>query len=51
MGRHKKDITKSTYIKFRVEPELRRVYFSICRKNKKIPSKELRLIVENICNK
>lgn len=49
MGRHKKEITKSTYIKFRVEPKLGKKFFALCKKNKTIPSKKLRLFVESEC--
>ena len=50
MGRKKLDITKSIYIRFRVEPKLGKKFFALCKKNKIVPSKKLRLFVENECN-
>ena len=47
MGRHKKDIIKSVYVRFRVEPEFRKQYFLSCKKRKTTPSKEMRQFMLN----
>lgn len=45
--RTKQEITKSVYIRFRIEPKSREIYFRLCKKNDIKPSKELRLFVLN----
>ena len=45
MGRHKQEITKSIYLRFRIEPELRKKFFAYCKKNKVNPSKEMRQFI------
>jgi hypothetical protein len=50
MGRPKQEITKSVYIRFRVEPKLRKQYMSFCKKNNFKPSNRLREFVLNDLN-
>lgn len=45
MGRNKLEIKKSIQIRFRIEPELRKEFFSYCKKNKTNPSKEMRQFI------
>lgn len=45
MGRNKLEIKKSVQVRFRIEPELRRMFFAYCKKNKVSPSKEMRQFV------
>ena len=47
MGRHKKEITMSVYVRFRVEPSLRKEYLQHCKKNKINPSQKLREFIIN----
>lgn len=42
MGRKKQIITKSTYLRFRIEPEIKNMYLSFCKENKIKPSTQLR---------
>lgn len=44
--RTKQEITKSVYIRFRIEPKLRKQYFTFCKQNKYILSKRIRNLVE-----
>lgn len=46
----KQEVTKSVYIRFRVEPEVRRQYLVFCKKNKYIPSKRIRKLIEQDMN-
>lgn len=47
MGRHKKEITKNIYIRFRVEPLVRKEYFNMCKNKNLNPSEELRKFILN----
>jgi antitoxin component of RelBE/YafQ-DinJ toxin-antitoxin module len=51
MGRHKKEITKTVYIKCRVEKSFKDEHISFCKKLKITPSKHLRMFLESELNK
>lgn len=46
MGRKKLKIKQSGYFRFRILPELKKQFLNYCKKNKLIPSKVLKEVIE-----